>query len=59
MADENWSWSRCGLALAGYTAAAALFGASVVANLRYGLSLAHDPLDKAAYGAVWCAIDVL
>ena len=59
MADENWSWSRCGLALAGYTAAAALFGASVVANLRYGLSLAHDPLDKAAYGAVGCAIDVL
>ena len=58
MADENWSWSRCGLTLAGYTAAAALFGASVVANLRYGLSLAHNPLDKAAYGAVGCAIDV-
>ena len=59
MSDEKQSWSRIGLGLAAYAAVAALFIASTIANFRYGLSLAQDPVDRAAYGAASCAVDVL
>src|SRR5688572_9925874 len=59
MSDETRSWSRTGLGLVGYAAVGILFLASAVANFRYGLVLARDPVDKAAYGAASCAVDLL
>ena len=59
MSDGKQSWSRIGLGLAAYAAVAALFIASAIANFRYGLSLAQDPIDRAAYGAASFAVDVL
>ena len=59
MSEGKQSWSRIGLGLAAYAAVAALFIASAIANFRYGLSLAQNPVDRAAYGAASFAVDVL
>ena len=59
MSEGKQSWSRIGLGLAAYAAVAALFIASAIANFRYGLSLAQDPIDRAAYGAASFAVDAL
>ena len=47
------------LATAGYSAAALLCVVSLIANMRYGLSLAREPLDKAAYAGASIAVDIL
>ena len=52
---QHWTWPQ----LAGYFGAGVLCIVSLIANLRYGLSLARDPLDKVAYGAASVAVDIL
>lgn len=49
-----------GMALraAGYTAAAALCAVSITANLRFGLSLGNNPLDKFIYATASMAADI-
>ena len=51
----NPSWPT----IAGYFGAGILCLVSLVANLRYGLSLARDPLDKSAYAGASIAVDIL
>jgi hypothetical protein len=46
------------LKIAGYAAAAAFCAVSVCANLRYGLSLGKNPIDKATYTVASVAADV-
>jgi hypothetical protein len=65
MADHKKTDTRHGtdhhhrvLKMVGYAAAAAFCAVSVCANLRYGLSLGADPLDKATYATASVAADV-
>ena len=46
------------LKVAGYAAAAAFCAVSVCANLRYGLSLGKNPMDKATYAIASVAADI-
>ena len=50
----NRSWT-----VVGYFGAAVLSAVSLIANLRYGLSLARHPLDQATYAGASVAIDLL
>ena len=50
----NRSWT-----VVGYFGAAVLSVVSLIANLRYGLSLARHPLDQATYAGASVAIDLL
>jgi hypothetical protein len=66
MADHNGEKSEPGiepsrsiLKVVGYAAAAAFCAVSVCANLRYGLSLGKNPMDKATYAIASVAADVL
>ena len=65
MADHNGEKSKPGIApnrrilkVAGYAAAAAFCAVSVCANLRYGLSLGKNPMDKATYAIASVAADI-
>ena len=46
------------LKMAGYAAATAFCAVSVFANLRYGLSLGKNPVDKATYAVASVAADI-
>ena len=50
-------WSAILLNTAGYAAAAAFCVVSIGANLRYGISLGHEPVDKSLYAAASVAAD--
>ena len=50
----NRTWT-----VVGYFGAAVLSAVSLIANLRYGLSLARHPLDQATYASASVAIDLL
>ena len=50
----NRTWT-----VVGYFGAAVLSAVSLIANLRYGLSLARHPLDQATYAGASVAIDLL
>ena len=65
MADHNGEKSKPGiepnrriLKVAGYAAAAAFCTVSVCANLRYGLSLGKNPMDKATYAIASVGADI-
>jgi hypothetical protein len=61
MADHNKpgiELHRKILKVAGYAAAAAFCAVSVCANLRYGLSLGKNPMDKATYAIASVAADI-
>ena len=65
MADHNGenqnrasSSNRQILKVVGYAAAAAFCAVSVCANLRYGLSLGKNPMDKATYAIASVAADI-
>jgi hypothetical protein len=65
MADHNGEKSEPGiesdrriLKVVGYAAAAAFCSVSVCANLRYGLSLGKNPMDKANYAVASVAADI-
>jgi hypothetical protein len=49
---------HCILRMSGYAAAAAFCAVSVGANLRYGLSLGTNPIDKTTYAVASIAADV-
>lgn len=46
------------LKMVGYAAATAFCAVSVFANLRYGLSLGKNPVDKATYAVASVAADI-